>query len=148
VLYEAAGKRSTQDRERNAATVRGDHCRDYVSGGQVRLEIPDVPPSLNKTLNMHWRTRTELGNTWKALVRSRIIPLPINISQRKRVTITLHHSRFYDKDNAYGAVKVLVDALKACNLIWDDSALYLDLSVEQQKCSHERRHTVIEIEAA
>jgi hypothetical protein len=114
----------------------------------LRIDISGVPPSLNKTLNMHWRELTNLKNTWKALVRSQIIPSPMNLSQRKRVKITLHHSRFYDKDNAYGAVKVLVDALKAWNLIWDDSAVYLDLSVEQEKCPHKKRHTVIELEAA
>lgn len=113
----------------------------------MRLEIPDVPPSLNKMLNMHWRDRAVLSHTWKAWVRSRIIPTPINIAERKRLKITLHHSRPYDKDNSYGAVKVLVDALKAWNLIWDDSALYLDLTVKQAKCAHKKRHTTIEIEA-
>jgi len=33
-------------------------------------------------------------------------------------------------------------------LIWDDSDEWLDLTVEQNKCPHKKRHTIIELEPA
>ena len=65
----------------------------------------------------------------------------------RRVTITLYHSRLFDKDNSYGACKVIFDALKAQGLIVDDSPEWLDAIVEQKKCKHKERHTVIQLEA-
>lgn len=114
----------------------------------MRLDLKAIPPSLNKTQRMNRWALTDLKEFWRALVRTQIIPTPMNVSQKKRVKVTLHHSRLYDRDNSYGAVKVLVDALRAWNLIWDDSAKFLDLTVEQEKCPHKQRHTVVEIEAA
>jgi hypothetical protein len=114
----------------------------------LTLTIPDVPPSLNKVLNLHWRNQQKLKDKWKLLVRAQIIPIPMNLAQKKRVRITLHHARPYDEDNAYGACKVLIDALKSWNLIWDDSAKYLTLFIWQERCPHKKRHTIIELEPA
>lgn len=111
----------------------------------MRLTIPDVPPSLNRVMGKHWRVKNGEKDKWILLVRSQIIPVPMSRISRKRVKITLHHSRPYDKDNAYGAVKPVVDALRHWNLIWDDTREYLDLAVEQEKCPHKQRYTVIEI---
>ena len=60
--------------------------------------------------------------------------------------ITLHNARQYDRDNAFGAVKVIVDAAKAAGLIYDDRPAYLDLEVQQQKCKRADKRTVIEME--
>jgi hypothetical protein len=114
----------------------------------MKLEVLAVPPSLNKVSRMHWRQQRDLHGVWKLLVRSQMPGIFLQPIVRMRVKITLFHSRFYDKDNAYGAVKPIVDGLRHWKLIFDDTAEYLDLSVEQQKCPHKRRHTVIELEAA
>lgn len=82
------------------------------------------------------------------LIRSQIIPVPMNIKQKMAVKITLCHARLFDKDNSYASCKPVLDALKAWNLIWDDSAEYLDLTVGQEKCPHKKRHTIIELEAS
>jgi len=114
----------------------------------MRLEIPFVPPSLNKTLRMHWGKKLKLNRDWSLLIRSRMPELYLQPFVKMQCKITLHHSRFYDEDNAYGAVKPVVDGLKAWKLIRDDSRDYLDLTVEQAKCRRKEAHTVIELEAA
>lgn len=115
----------------------------------MRLEIvANVPPSLNRTLRMHWRKRAQLQNDWGWFIhlalrrRDQCYLQPIVKMQAK---ITLHHSRQYDKDNAYGAAKVVVDALKHWKLIFDDSPEYLDLEVQQEKCARKVSKTVIEL---
>lgn len=113
----------------------------------MRLDIPSVPPSPNRVLGKHWSMKAGVKDEWVLLVRTQIIPTPMMRFAKKRVTITLHHSRSYDKDNLYASVKPVVDALKHWNLIWDDAPEFLDLTVDQEKCPHKKRHTVIEIEA-
>jgi hypothetical protein len=113
----------------------------------MKLVIPEVPISLNRLLRLHWRDRQELNAAWVLFVRAAFLPNGAARS-KMRVTITLHHSRLFDKDNAYGAVKVCVDALKTWHIIRDDTAEWLDLSVKQERCSHKTRHTVIEVSEA
>lgn len=112
------------------------------------ITIPDVPPSLNKTLNMHFRDRVKLKNNWKMWVRSQHMPAFGLLPERMSVTVTMHHSRLYDRDNAYGAVKPLVDALRHWRVIRDDTQEWLDLDVKQEKCPHKSRRTVIRIGVA
>lgn len=122
--------------------------RSLETGEAVKLTITDVPPSPNKVLGKHWSTKAGEKDKWVLLVRSKIVPCVIRSPERKQVLITLCHSRRYDADNAYAAVKPLVDALKHWNLIWDDSAKWIDLMVVQEKCPHKQRHTIVELEAA
>ncbi len=116
----------------------------------MKLTIPDIPPSLNKVLRMHWAKKRGLLRAWIWMIRTSGIfgnSLVAFAGGRRRVRITLHHSRLYDKDNAYGACKVIFDALKAEGLIMDDSAKWLEAIVEQEKCPHKQRHTIVELEA-
>lgn len=115
--------------------------------GRMKLTIPATPPSLNVQHRMHYRAKMSLKREWVLQIRA-VLPIPFNsrLNRKKKVVITLFHSRPYDKDNAYGAVKPVVDAMKVWCLLRDDTAEWLDLSVEQEKWPHKRRHTVIEIE--
>ena len=110
------------------------------------LKVSDVPPSLNKVLRMHWAKRKGLLDAWMWMVLVAYGHLPIVCDGKRRVKITLHHARLYDKDNAYGACKVIFDALKAQGFIVDDAAQWLEAEVVQKKCPHKKRHTVLEIE--
>ena len=111
------------------------------------MHVTDIPPSLNKVLRMHWTKRRKLLEAWMWMIRV-AWGHPLTTCQIKRkVTITLHHSRLFDKDNAYGACKVIFDALKSQGLIVDDSPEWLEASVKQEKCKHKERHTVIQLEA-
>lgn len=115
---------------------------------KYEMTIPDVPPSLNKTLRMHWAARAKLAEVWAYWIRANSPSTffhPI-YGTKMSVKVTLWHSRFYDKDNAYGACKVLVDALKLHKLIFDDNAKHLELTVEQQKCPRKHIRTVVVLE--
>lgn len=112
----------------------------------MKIEIQDIPPSPNRVLGKHWSAKAGIKDKWILLVRSKILPCPMRIAAHKRVRITLHHSRLYDKDNAYAACKPVIDALKAWNLIWDDSLRFLALTVEQEKCRRKEQYTLIEVE--
>lgn len=114
----------------------------------MRMEIKAVPPSLNKVLRMHWRARKQLNDAWIMLVRSEMPEIYLKPIVKMRCTVVLAHSRHFDYDNAFGAVKPLIDALKRWALIFDDSPEYLDLEVQQQKCKRKDGHTVIVLEPA
>src|SRR5690242_7175925 len=87
-----------------------------------RLDIPDVPPSLNVLMRLHWRNQYALRKKWNLLVRSQMNGNNhLRGMVKVRVNVTLYHARPYDQDNAVGACKVLVDALKDWRLIFDDT---------------------------
>lgn len=116
--------------------------------GQVTLDIPDVPPSPNKVLGKHWRTVAKEKEKWILWVRAKRPMIYLKPVVKMRLSIILAHSRAYDHDNAFAAVKPVIDALKRWQLIFDDSPEYLDLEVVQTKCPHKKRHTTIELEVA
>jgi hypothetical protein len=121
----------------------------------MKLIINAVAPSLNRLLRLHWRKKQALNAMWIMLVRSEFVPKSLTgpypngaAKTKMRVKITLCHSRLFDRDNAYGSVKPLVDALTHWKIIKDDSAEWLDLVVGQSLCPHKKRHTIIEVEPA
>jgi Holliday junction resolvase RusA-like endonuclease len=116
-----------------------------ILGEAMKLDIQAVPPSLNKTLNMNRWDRARLNLEWRMQIRAGYMPNGA-AREKQRVTITLWHSREYDRDNLFGAVKPVVDALKHWKLIVDDTKEWLELDVQQAKCPHKQRHTTIEIE--
>lgn len=113
----------------------------------MKLTIADVPPSLNMLMRLHWWNQHALRKKWALLVRCQLDGYYLKATVKVRVAVTLCHARLYDADNAVGACKVLVDALKDWRLIYDDTKEYLELVVKQEKCAHKRRHTLVEIEA-
>ena len=60
--------------------------------------------------------------------------------------IEVHRSRFQDKDNMYGSVKPLVDAVKKLGWIVDDDPAHLDLKVEEIKSKRVDQRTEIFLE--
>lgn len=113
----------------------------------IRLNIPAIPPSPNRVLGKHWSMKAGVRDMWSLLVRSQYVPSSDFVAHGKRkVKITLCHARLYDKDNAYASVKPVVDALAHWGLICGDSQHWLELAVEQEKCPHKKRHTIIEVE--
>ena len=112
-----------------------------------RFTIPECPRSLNVQMRWHWGLRRAYSEQWQWYLRTNKL-LWQELSVKAKVKITLMHSRLYDKDNAYGACKVLVDAMKKQRLIVDDTAEWLDLEVQQGKEPHKSRYTIVEIELA
>lgn len=111
------------------------------------ISIPDVPPSLNVSRNLHWAAKARLRDKWILYVRSQMNDVPTWQPEKRHVKVVLHHSRPYDEcDNMQGACKPLFDALKHWHLIHDDSPEWIGKpDISQAKCPHKQRHTVIEI---
>jgi Holliday junction resolvase RusA-like endonuclease len=68
---------------------------------------------------------------------------------RMRVSITISHARLYDADNAVGAIKPVLDALRKAGYIHDDSETWLELlPVRQERSAATAPAATIEIERA
>jgi hypothetical protein len=114
----------------------------------MRIEIPEATPSLNKMLRRHWAVDRRLKKRWHKLVWVALFEQPYGARARfnkAKVTITRCSPRMLDADNAVGSVKHVVDALRACNVIADDTPEHIELIVRQEKG---KARTVIELEAA
>lgn len=114
----------------------------------IDLNIPDVPPSLNMLMRMHWSKRKKLIDLWhrwiwvacsQAGVRTRD-PLPF-----AKVTVECRRKRALDPDNLYASAKPVLDGLRAHGLILDDSPSHITLTVTQSKGEPQTR---VHIEAA
>jgi hypothetical protein len=95
----------------------------------TRFRIPWVPPSNNRALRMHWTKRDELVRVAATHVLA-VAGRPSTPEwARVRVRIVMRRRRPMDQDNAYGAVKPLVDALVRLGYAVDDSRRWMRLTV-------------------
>ena len=63
------------------------------------------------------------------------------------LSIVMHRVRLLDPDNLVGSAKPLIDCLRTCHLIPDDSEKEISLQVAQHKVSHyPEQKTVVTIE--
>lgn len=101
---------------------------------------------------MHWAVKAKEKQKWGDILLCMGVPERQRLfeaaksKRRARMVITLHNARQYDRDNAFGACKVIVDAAKAAGLIYDDRPAYLDLEVQQEKSTRKAKRTVIVLE--
>ena len=65
---------------------------------------------------------------------------------KARLTINVYRSRFQDKDNMYGSVKPIVDAINKLGWIIDDDRKNLDLKVDEIKAKRKDQRTEIFLE--
>jgi hypothetical protein len=119
----------------------------------MRLTILTDLPSANEIIRMHWAERKRLRLRLAKEIWGRYlldgyhgdIEKDRGKKVKKSVTITLYRKgRRFDKDNAYGAVKILIDALRDVGFVYNDSEKWLDLGVCQE-LDHEHPRTEIEI---
>lgn len=114
----------------------------------ITLTIPEALPSLNTMLRRHWSVDRRLKNRWRIMVWAALkqqaggkaLP-PLN---KARVTITRISPRMLDADNCTGGAKHVIDSLRVCGLIVDDTPEHIELTVRQEKG---RAATHIQIEA-
>lgn len=103
----------------------------------IELTVPCRIESLNKTLRMHWAMRSRLKSDWMWMLKIAGRDVGLNKLLEKvpfkKVTIVSHRKRLLDKDNAYGASKIPLDAIKELGWIEDDSTEHIKLKVEQVK---------------
>jgi len=111
----------------------------------MRLEIPKVPPSLNTYKDLHWSARGKLQRIWDMEViagKSRRWKAP----SKACVRIIYHFQTVRKRDKDNYTPKLILDALKHCGVIIDDSADVLDVDWGFGETGEER--TVITVEEA
>lgn len=121
--------------------------------GYASIVVPaNVPASLNRVLRWHHRRKTKEREMWERTIaallgRTQLKDLRqlAGTGVRMRVRVTIYNPRRYDKDNAYGAAKVVFDAVKALGCIQDDREEMADLIVDQQPTRGKDKRTQIEI---
>lgn len=114
---------------------------------KITLTVPRVPLSPNKLLGRHWRRKHQEKQTWMLEIRAAWGgPIKKNETQRMRVTVVISNSRVYDKDNRYGACKIIFDAMKELGIIVDDREEWLDQNVFMLPCARGQGRTTIELE--
>jgi Holliday junction resolvase RusA-like endonuclease len=120
----------------------------------VEIIIPGVLPSANR-LRREFRSPFAYKKLRERLVHDLAYALPgareknLLISENKgkkvRVEVVLYHAARFDPDNAVAALKPLLDAMVTLGYLHDDSAEWLQLSVEQVKSARKHTRTVIKI---
>ena len=110
----------------------------------LKIVIPELPPSLNELLRMHYRGRMLERDKWVWLVAGHT-SRQAEPFQRARVKITYYFpdKRRRDPDNYAGGAKNIMDAIVARGLLADDSFQYVELTVAGEV---DREHPRTEIE--
>ncbi len=107
----------------------------------IEIEIPEVAPSLNKLIRLHWAARRKLQQKWAWMVISKR-PAITMAPKKAKVIINRQSPHLLDTDNLYGASKIIVDALKAAALIQGDDPARLNLVCTQNRGKAETKITV------
>ena len=108
------------------------------------LELQKKIQSNNILLRKHWAAKARDKKEWALLVRSQMRLKKIRKAKDKEkftIMIISYRKRLIDIDNLWGGCKQLIDALTEEELIYDDSAKYVDLKIEQYKSKQD--HTMI-----
>lgn len=124
-------------------------------GPDFVLVLPVIMPSLNKQLRMHWAKRQRLNKNiaWhlrsvmgreEIAHRDRIAHVTIKVFSNAPKTAG-GRARRLDRDNLFGGQKPLVDALRHCGIIKNDTDLWLDLGVVESRDPVSEPRTEIEI---
>lgn len=103
----------------------------------IEIEVPEVAPSLNRLMRMHWATRRALRKKWEWVVWYEAYRVQgaaaIRYDGRVSVRIVRRSHHVLDEDNLHGAAKLILDALKSAKVIQDDSPAHITLTCEQEK---------------
>src|SRR2546421_2869176 len=119
-----------------------EHISDTARAQAPELEeltfvIPQVPPSLNALLRMHWKERRKLSLQWAKLIwaaRAEQVRGLFPRFEKASVTIERQSPHILDLDNTYGGTgKIICDALKANGIITDDAPDCITLTVKQAR---------------
>jgi hypothetical protein len=102
----------------------------------IEIQVPEVAPSLNHLIRLHWAARRRLLKKWEWIVFAEVYriggPAAISFQGKLRVRIVRRAHRQLDYDNLVGSCKIVLDALKAAKVIPDDSPDHIQLTCEQE----------------
>lgn len=101
----------------------------------LEIQVPEVAPSLNRLMRMHWAARRKLLKKWEVAVWAELYRIGahrFHYSGRVTVHIMRRSHHMLDADNLHGAAKLILDSLKTARVIEDDSPEHIDLVCEQE----------------
>lgn len=101
----------------------------------LEIQVPEVAPSLNRLMRMHWAARRKLLKKWEVILWAELYRIGAHDFRYKgKVTVQImrrsHH--MMDADNLHGAAKLILDSLKTAGVIEDDSPEHINLICEQE----------------
>lgn len=89
---------------------------------ELRIELTELPQSLNKKLRKHWTKNHRENNLWDTLIYQKVFrQLPPYPLKKAKLRIVKHFWRTMDFDGFVGSLKPVVDALVTAGVIEDDS---------------------------
>lgn len=89
---------------------------------ELRIELTELPQSLNKKLRKHWTKNHRENNLWDTLIYQKVFrQLPPSPLKKAKLRIVKHFWRTMDFDGFVGSLKPVVDALVTAGVIEDDS---------------------------
>lgn len=113
--------------------------------GSDKIKCRVYPPNLNQP--MHWAVRRK----WKEAFEQMIWGL--FVASRKeygklpwkgaKIEFNFNLCRELDYDNAWTSIKPLLDGIKKCEIIEDDSPKFVELSLKQNKVNHKNDQCII-----
>ena len=88
---------------------------------ELRIELTELPQSLNKKLRKHWTKNHRENNLWDTLIYQKVFrQLPPTPLKRAKLRIVKHFWRTMDFDGFVGSLKPVVDALVTAGVLIDD----------------------------
>lgn len=89
---------------------------------ELKIELNELPQSLNKKLRKHWTKQRRESKLWDTLIYQKVFrQLPPTPLKRAKLRIVKHFWRTMDFDGFVGSLKPVVDALVTAGVIEDDS---------------------------
>lgn len=118
------------------------------------MNILDTPPSPNeikrKYRNPHVYQKLRHAWGWQLRAAAGLgrFNLVVLAQSRQKMCVKIHiaHKELFDPDNLVGSTKVILDALREVQFLYQDSPEFLELEVTQEKCK--TPYTLILMEAA
>jgi hypothetical protein len=115
----------------------------------ISLTIRTLPPSPNQ--RMHWAAKKKLRETFAKEIYCGCfeeLESPLWGCPRKMILSTRIYwkTRRLDEDNAFGSLKILIDAMRDIGLIYRDSPKWLEVKKPIQMIDRENPRVEIELE--
>jgi Holliday junction resolvase RusA-like endonuclease len=103
----------------------------------IEIVVPEVAPSLNRLMRLHWAARRRLLKKWEWIMYVETYrvrgPTAVKFEGKLSVRITRRSRKTLDHDNLYGSAKLILDAMTSVGLLLDDDPAHIELICEQER---------------
>jgi len=110
---------------------------------KISFTLNWVPASLNKSLRQHWRERSRQRDVCAGYIVEAIGKRDMPEQHKVRVTVQMFRWAPLDRDNAYGACKIIFDCLRRLGWALGDSEKDMEMVVPEVLV--DRKHPRCEI---